>query len=544
MILNNDGTDAISGIFAGLANGAHLSLGSFTYRINYNGGSGNDVTLTLTNPPLGIVGVTVGSGNGNGVLDPNECNLLSVVLTNATGSAISGIQAALTSETPGVSVTQPFLNYADVPAGSRRTNTLPFQLSTAPHFDRATPVALTLHLQTAGHGAFALPVVLVNTNLVGAALQTDNSSPASIPDGGSLNRTFAVSGVTSAISRVEISFYLTHASDDDLDIHLIGPDGTRVMLTTDNGFTGNNYGSGCSDASRTRFSDLALTPIVTGFAPFVGVFRPEGSLGSFANKIGAGVNSTWTLEIVDDSFSFSSAGTFNCASLFIYPVGDTQPGTGLCELCPDTTLSSGIGAGSPTHIGAVITNGVASACGLPKNCPGIMGAGPVAYAAHTFQAGLADACITATLTATLTAASGATLDCVVYSNSFNPANLCFNYLADAGATANPLYPVQTCSFNVRSNQTFIVVVSGGGGYSLTMSGGDCRPRLNALPAGGNNLVLDWTTAAPGFLLEATNRIPSVPATWPRLTNVPAVVNGRYQVSNSLSGSSQSYRLKK
>ena len=540
VILNNDGTDAISGTFGGLANGALVNAGGLSFRINYNGGSGNDVTLTLTNPPLGIVGMTVSSGNGNGVLDPNECNLLSVVLTNATGSTISGIQATLTSETPGVSVTQPFLNYAAVPAGSRRTNTLPFQLSTAPQFDRTTPVALTLHLQTASHGAFALPVVLVNTNLVGAALRTDNNSTASIPDSGSLNRTFVVSGVTSAISRVEISFYLTHASDDDLDIHLIGPDGTRVMLTTDNGLSGNNYGSGCSDASRTRFSDLAPTSITTSFAPFVGVFRPEVSLGSFANKIGAGVNGTWTLEIVDDSFTFSSAGTFNCASLFIYPVGDTQPGTGLCELCPATTISSVVGTGSPTHIGGVITNGAASACGTPKNCPGVLGTGPVAYEAHTFQGGLADACITATLTA----APGATLAGVVYSNSFNPANLCLNYLADAGATANPLYPVQTCSFNVRSNQTFVVVVSGSGAYSLAMSGGDCRPRLNALPAAGNNLVLDWTTAAPGYLLEVTNRIPSVPTPWPGLTNIPAVVNGRYQVTNSLSGSNQFHRLRR
>jgi fibronectin-binding autotransporter adhesin len=50
-IINNDGADAITGTFAGLPNGATFNAGGFGFKINYNGGTGNDVVLTLLNQP-------------------------------------------------------------------------------------------------------------------------------------------------------------------------------------------------------------------------------------------------------------------------------------------------------------------------------------------------------------------------------------------------------------------------------------------------------------------------------------------------------------
>jgi autotransporter-associated beta strand protein len=52
-IIDNDGSDAVSGTFAGLPEGATVtSTNGATFRISYVGGTGNDVTLTaLSNPP-------------------------------------------------------------------------------------------------------------------------------------------------------------------------------------------------------------------------------------------------------------------------------------------------------------------------------------------------------------------------------------------------------------------------------------------------------------------------------------------------------------
>jgi autotransporter-associated beta strand protein len=44
-IINNDGSDAVTGQFAGLVEGARLAVGSRTFIITYHGGDGNDVVL-------------------------------------------------------------------------------------------------------------------------------------------------------------------------------------------------------------------------------------------------------------------------------------------------------------------------------------------------------------------------------------------------------------------------------------------------------------------------------------------------------------------
>jgi subtilisin-like proprotein convertase family protein/V8-like Glu-specific endopeptidase len=90
---------------------------------------------------------------------------------------------------------------------------------------------------------------------------------------------------------VDVLLNLTHTYDGDLDIFLIGPNGTRVELTTDNGGTGEDFVD-------TIFDDEAETAITSGSAPFTGRFRPEGTLADLDGISSAG---TWTLEITDDA---------------------------------------------------------------------------------------------------------------------------------------------------------------------------------------------------------------------------------------------------
>jgi Bacterial Ig-like domain (group 3) len=49
-IVANDGTDAVSGTFAGLPQGAEVGAGSAALRVDYAGGDGNDVVLTQLSP--------------------------------------------------------------------------------------------------------------------------------------------------------------------------------------------------------------------------------------------------------------------------------------------------------------------------------------------------------------------------------------------------------------------------------------------------------------------------------------------------------------
>ena len=48
MLIDNDGVDAVSGAFAGLPEGAIVTMNGSEFQISYGGGSGNDVVLTVT----------------------------------------------------------------------------------------------------------------------------------------------------------------------------------------------------------------------------------------------------------------------------------------------------------------------------------------------------------------------------------------------------------------------------------------------------------------------------------------------------------------
>src|SRR4029077_15499812 len=141
---------------------------------------------------------------------------------------------------------------------------------------------------------------------------------------------------------------------------------------------------------------------------------------------------------------------------------------GLCELCPNVVITSATGT-LLTQTNYVAPNGVPSACGVAKVCPGTTVDGPYPSDNYTFRNGPSDACITITLE---NQASSFGMLTAVYSGSFNLANSnsCVNYLADCGnVVRSPANPIQAFSFNIASNATFVVnIVSGASGpYKLT-----------------------------------------------------------------------------
>ncbi len=92
------------------------------------------------------------------------------------------------------------------------------------------------------------------------------------------------------IGDVNVTLNINHTRDQDLDVFLISPSGTRVELFTDVGGNEDNF-------LGTTLDDDAATPITTATAPFSGVYRPEGSLADFQGEDGLG---SWTLEVTDD----------------------------------------------------------------------------------------------------------------------------------------------------------------------------------------------------------------------------------------------------
>lgn len=109
------------------------------------------------------------------------------------------------------------------------------------------------------------------------------------PDSGNVTESIITVNEAVVISDINVTLNLEHSYNSDLDVKLIGPNGTEVVLFE-------NVGSNSSNFLNTVLDDAASAPIADGSAPFSGTFSPQGSLGDF-NGISAAGN--WTLSITD-----------------------------------------------------------------------------------------------------------------------------------------------------------------------------------------------------------------------------------------------------
>ena len=117
-----------------------------------------------------------------------------------------------------------------------------------------------------------------------------------------------------AITDVDVGVRLDHTYDSDLVITLIHPNGTRFELSSNNGGSGDNYGSGSTDCSGTKtvFDGAAQVSIVAGSAPFAGTFAPESPLGEIN---GLPMKGVWKLEVKDTASN--DVGTVYCMTMAI-----------------------------------------------------------------------------------------------------------------------------------------------------------------------------------------------------------------------------------
>jgi len=547
IILNNNGGQPITGTFNGLAEGASITAANYKFTISYVGGTGNDVVLTLTSIPGAVTGSTVTSGDGSHGIDPNGCNNLALAITNTSGSAMTGINATLSTTTPGVLITQPYAPYPNIPAGGKGTNLAPFQISTLPSFVCGTPISLQLSVNS-GLGSFTMSSTVASGEPATVPNRYDVTGNVGIPDIGAVDSTNAVSGLIGPLQKVVVSLYITHPFDSDLtNISLISPDGTSVLLSSANGGGSANYGSGITpDASRTTFDDAAGTAITAGTAPFVGTFRPQSPLSAF---IGNGTpNGNWHLHIAD-GFG-GSVGTLRAWSLFL--TGDTcTTGSGSCDYCL-TAVTGSIANTDPIMTNRFIRNGIVASCGAPKTFPGtsITGGPTYHYDLYAFtNTSASEACVTVLLTGAGDIQAG------VYLNSFDPSNITTNYIADSGGstlTSNAGSPVgpQSCSVEIAAGAKFFVEVnevtfgSGSTNYTLQLSGLPCPPpTLSIQPVPATQARLYWPTWAGGYQLESETNLLS--NTWAAVTNEPLVSSLKFNVTNFIgSPTNRFYRLHK
>ncbi len=122
----------------------------------------------------------LGTGNGNGSVDPNECNGFNIAVKNNGSATATGVTGTLTTITAGVTVITSISAYANITPGATITNTNPFQIQTSPSYVCGTPVALTLTLTYTGGSDVVIPTPLPS---VGAGYAITTTTTASIVPG-------------------------------------------------------------------------------------------------------------------------------------------------------------------------------------------------------------------------------------------------------------------------------------------------------------------------------------------------------------------------
>ncbi len=550
----NDPPD-IQGRFTGLPEGAVLSVPPFSLRISYNAEPDHywqQVALTLVNPPLQsgppqIVGNNVVPGRLNAL----ECDALFIPFTNTLATPLTGIRAVLSSPSGNILVTQPESLYPDIPPGGVAVNLTPFQVSTFMYIEGDEQLEVTFATAEAPPFSAAVQVAV---GTPGPANRFDNSTPQTIPGRMTVDVPMDVDSFYGTIEAVQTSLHITHPNIGDLELALVAHDGQTVLLSGALGGTNDAYGAGCADRTRTTFSDTARTPITRAAPPFAGAYRPIEPLDGFVGKdYSASTDDPWRLRIVNHG---PLPAHLECWSLSLTRLLSTN-GSGGCLTCIEPIVGT-LTTNHPVHLGRLDTDGPTS-CARLNACriewshteidedapwPFVEVTNATYYQTHTFTNTGPATCVSAAISTLLP--SWPVLYAAAYLDAFNPDAPCQNHLGDIGQTAGSA--ARSFSFEVPVGARFVIVVSMSTkiqvptDYQLTVSGGDCPlPDLVIAPdAAPGKVAVSWSTAAAGYQLETSPGLS--PPGFARSTVSPAVVEGRFVVTNTAAGTNRYYRL--
>jgi hypothetical protein len=122
---------------------------------------------------------------------------------------------------------------------------------------------------------------------------------------------------------LNVSVSLTHTNVFDLQLTVVSPSGTRVVLNAYDPFT--EYFEG-ADYTRTVFDDEAALRITDATPPFTGSFRPrsDGALSVFDGEDAFG---EWHLRIYDSAYADTGQ-----LSAFGLTITTPEPGTAMLLL--------------------------------------------------------------------------------------------------------------------------------------------------------------------------------------------------------------------
>jgi hypothetical protein len=352
-------------------------IGPFTAVIS--NGATTTLNACLTGQPTFVFQSTaLSGGNGNGVIDLNECNNLNVTIKNDGCLKATNVSAVLSSATPGVIITQPNSPYPDTVENASSTNIVPFSVSTTPAFVCGTTINFTLTVTYTGGGSpntlnFSLPSCQCPPSTVNGTITAGDADAVS-----RLGR----NAVTSACNAVKacpgaIDTVFTAATTRKFHLH---------------NFT-NGPTAACATITFTANCNTATNPVIP--VAYLGSFNPSnlctnylgdpgGSPATVGVPISFAVNlpANGTLVVCVQEINHNQGG---CSGYTITVSGliCNTDGGGQCVPCsitcpPDQTVAAAvscpIASGATVNFPAPTTTGT---CGVATCSPASGGIFPV-----------------------------------------------------------------------------------------------------------------------------------------------------------------------
>ena len=271
------------------------------------------------------VDTTVLNDNGNNVLDPGESADLVISVRNDSSNilgdgipAIDIVSGELSSLSPNLTILQANSGFPALNPNETQSNTTAYRIQISEAQECGVPVNLRLTM---------MPIscsntldFTINTGAVPAPTQysfdsiTGSDSPVEIISNSTIDVPLTVSGFSGTVQDLNFSVDgsicntiidsqtvgITHSYVFDLDITLISPSGTQVLLVEGIGGNDANDGSGVNICNMVLDDEGSFPSIQTqntaSNAPFTGTWTPNNSLSAFD---GENPNGTWTLRVAD-----------------------------------------------------------------------------------------------------------------------------------------------------------------------------------------------------------------------------------------------------
>jgi len=295
-----DGTTVATETFTGAIASQTSATYTFTATANL-GGPGQTYNVCATTQ---LVGDQDAANN-------QKCKPVTHVFSNDVGVT------AITAPNSGSFMTNATITVSVQNFGTSSQSNIPVQYS----INGGTPVSEVMpgplaagatssySFTTQGNfSAFGNYSIIANTNLTGDAVpannaiekiitnsacnqfnKTENPPLAIGPNAATItNSTLSITD-SYVISGARVRVNLTHTWNADIQIQLISPSGTAIMLANGRGGDSDNF-------TNTWFDSAATTAIASGTGPFTGSFTPETSLNVLNSTLS---NGNWTLRVTD-----------------------------------------------------------------------------------------------------------------------------------------------------------------------------------------------------------------------------------------------------